>query len=221
MKDWKAARAAFFDVDGTLIRLPCLETRFASGLWRKGKLGTVCLARFGLRRLLGFILRLESRRRDKSYLRGLSCAEMERRAEDFVQGIDPSVLIGEAVERLRQHREADAQCFLLTGTLDCLARPLGRRLGVPNVLATQFEMLDGCCGGYVVGVHPYGQGKLEIMEQVCREKGLSTADCAAYADRFSDLPLLEAAGYPIAVGPDRKLLAVARERGWEVLAARK
>jgi phosphoserine phosphatase len=37
-----------------------------------------------------------------------------------------------------------------------------------------------------------------------------------YADSTSDLPMLEAAGYPVAVNPETKLAALARKRGWLV-----
>jgi hypothetical protein len=38
----------------------------------------------------------------------------------------------------------------------------------------------------------------------------------AYADSASDLPMLEAVGFPVAVNPETKLAAIARRRGWHV-----
>ncbi len=38
----------------------------------------------------------------------------------------------------------------------------------------------------------------------------------AYADSTSDLPMLEAVGFPVAVNPETKLAAIARRRGWLV-----
>ena len=38
----------------------------------------------------------------------------------------------------------------------------------------------------------------------------------AYADSTSDLPLLEAVGFPVAVNPETRLSALARKRGWLV-----
>ena len=37
----------------------------------------------------------------------------------------------------------------------------------------------------------------------------------SYSDSFTDLPMLEAVGHPVAVNPDRPLARVARERAWE------
>jgi hypothetical protein len=38
----------------------------------------------------------------------------------------------------------------------------------------------------------------------------------AYADSTSDLPMLEAVGFPVAVNPEVRLAAVANKRGWLV-----
>ena len=39
-------------------------------------------------------------------------------------------------------------------------------------------------------------------------------ESVAYADSASDLPMLEAVGFPVAVNPEAKLAAIARRRGW-------
>ena len=36
----------------------------------------------------------------------------------------------------------------------------------------------------------------------------------AYADSASDLPMLEAVGYPVAVNPETRLVTIAEKRGW-------
>ena len=38
----------------------------------------------------------------------------------------------------------------------------------------------------------------------------------AYADSTSDLPMLEAVGFPVAVNPETRLATLARKRGWLV-----
>ena len=42
------------------------------------------------------------------------------------------------------------------------------------------------------------------------------SQAVAYADSASDLPMLECAGFPVAVNPEAKLAAIARRRGWHV-----
>lgn len=47
---------------------------------------------------------------------------------------------------------------------------------------------------------------------------LRHADCYAYRDCASDLPMLELVGHPHAVNPDRALRKTAHQRGRPVLA---
>ena len=54
------------------------------------------------------------------------------------------------------------------------------------------------------------------MAEYAAAHGLDLAECVAYADSTSDLPMLEAAGFPVAVNPETKLAAIARKRGWHV-----
>ena len=46
--------------------------------------------------------------------------------------------------------------------------------------------------------------------------GLDLGETVAYADSTSDLPMLEAVGFPVAVNPETRLAALARKRGWLV-----
>ena len=40
----------------------------------------------------------------------------------------------------------------------------------------------------------------------------------AYTDSYTDLPLLERAGYPVAVYPDEGRAAHAQQHGWEIIS---
>ena len=43
-----------------------------------------------------------------------------------------------------------------------------------------------------------------------------SSESVAYADSASDLAMLEAVGFPVAVNPEARLAAIARRRGWHV-----
>jgi hypothetical protein len=55
-----------------------------------------------------------------------------------------------------------------------------------------------------------------IMQEYADAEGLSLDEAVAYADSASDLPMLEAVGFPVAVNPETRLAALARKRGWLV-----
>ena len=65
-------------------------------------------------------------------------------------------------------------------------------------------------------VPPTGETRAQILDDYCRAEGLRIDEAVAYADSTSDLPLLEAVGFPVAVNPETRLAAIARKRGWLV-----
>ena len=65
-------------------------------------------------------------------------------------------------------------------------------------------------------VPPTGEARAQILADYCDAEGLRLDECVAYADSSSDLPLLEAVGFPVAVNPETRLAAIARKRGWLV-----
>jgi phosphoserine phosphatase len=55
-----------------------------------------------------------------------------------------------------------------------------------------------------------------MLASYARRRGVDLSRSYAYADSISDLPMLEAVGNPVAVNPDRRLAAAAKERGWQL-----
>ena len=95
--------------------------------------------------------------------------------------------------------------------VDVAVRALGAHRGV----GTRLEIVDGRFTGRLEGAFCHGRGKLARLWS-----DLGTADlgdASAYSDSASDLPLLSAAGRPVAVNPDRRLRRAAQVAGWPVL----
>jgi hypothetical protein len=65
--------------------------------------------------------------------------------------------------------------------------------------------------------YAYGPFKAEAMRDLAEAEGLDLSESSAYSDSYTDLPMLEAVGHPVAVNPDRVLAKIAREREWEVM----
>jgi hypothetical protein len=57
----------------------------------------------------------------------------------------------------------------------------------------------------------------EAIADVARWEGFDLAQCYAYSDSASDLPMMEAVGHPVAVNPDSKLERIAHRRGWPIV----
>jgi len=76
--------------------------------------------------------------------------------------------------------------------------------------------LDGRYTGEM-DFYAYGPFKAEAMRDLAVFEGIDLAESYAYSDSYTDVPMLESVGHPVAVNPDRVLARLARERGWEIV----
>ena len=97
-----------------------------------------------------------------------------------------------------------------------MVEPIGEMLGADRVVATRMVTVDGRYTGEIE-FYAYDENKAEAMRAVAAEGGYDLADCYAYSDSITDLPMLSAVGHPTVVNPDRGLRKAALERGWPVL----
>jgi alcohol-forming fatty acyl-CoA reductase len=119
------------------------------------------------------------------------------------------------IRRVREHRALGHRTILITGALDFAVAGL-KPLFDEVVAASMTVRRDGTYSGEMSTVPPTGETRAQILADYCASEGLRLDESIAYADSTSDLPLLEAVGFPVAVNPETRLAALARKRGWLV-----
>ena len=129
--------------------------------------------------------------------------------------VDPLVY-AEAADLIEEHRAAGREIVIVSSSGAEMVEPIGEMLGVDRVVATRMVVADGRYTGEI-DFYAYGENKAAAMHQVAAEGGYDLADCYAYSDSITDLPMLSAVGHPTAVNPDRGLRKAALEHGWPVL----
>jgi HAD superfamily hydrolase (TIGR01490 family) len=110
---------------------------------------------------------------------------------------------------------------IATATNRFITEPIARELGVEHLIATEPEIIGERFTGKVRGTPSFREGKRTRVEQWLASRGTSLdgyAESWFYSDSINDLPLLEKVTNPVAVDPDPRLAAIARERGWKVVA---
>jgi alcohol-forming fatty acyl-CoA reductase len=120
-----------------------------------------------------------------------------------------------AIRRVREHRKAGHRTVLITGALDFAIAPL-RPLFDDVVCARLDTRPDGTYRGELTEVPPTGEARASVLADYAAANDFDLAEAVAYADSTSDLPMLEAVGFPVAVNPETRLAALARKRGWLV-----
>ena len=129
--------------------------------------------------------------------------------------VDPLVY-AEAADLIEEHRAAGREIVIVSSSGAEMVAPIGEMLGVDRVVATRMVTLDG---RYTGGIefYAYGENKADAMRELAEQGVYDLADCYAYSDSITDLPMLSAVGHPTAVNPDRALRRAALEHGWPVL----
>ena len=98
-----------------------------------------------------------------------------------------------------------------------LAETLAHVLTFDGAIGSQFSAVsDGYYTGEPTGLFIYGADKARAVRGLAEREGIDLEVSYAYSDSASDLPMLRAVGHPVAVNPDKELLAEAREHGSEV-----
>jgi HAD superfamily hydrolase (TIGR01490 family) len=138
----------------------------------------------------------------------------------FDDEILPTLYPG-AKELIERDRNEGYLPVLVTGEVDVALEHVIRYFGFHAVISNALIFEDGIATGEVVAPLIAEEEKVRAMERFCTKYGAEMRKSKAYSDSFSDVPMLEAVGIPAAVNPDRRLLRVARERGWPILDLRR
>lgn len=135
-------------------------------------------------------------------------------AETLHTIVDPLVY-DEAVQLIDEHHAHGRSVVIVSTSGTEVVEPIGWMLGADEVVATRLEIEDGRYTGGIA-YYAYAEEKAAAARRLAEERGWDLAECYAYSDSITDLPLLEAVGHPTAVNPDRELRKAAIARGWPV-----
>jgi HAD superfamily hydrolase (TIGR01490 family) len=213
--------AAFFDLDKTVIAKASMVA-FSGPLHRAGLLsrrmllraawGQLVYAQFGaspekLAKLRDSVLRLTI---------GWDQAAISRIVRETLVDVVEPIVYDEALELIREHQSAGRKVFIVSASPEEIVAPLGRFLGVDEVIATRAELDEH--GRYTgrTELYCYGPSKVVAMQAIAERDGIDLARSYGYSDSATDRPMLEAVGHPVVVNPDRELLRAAKANGWEI-----
>ncbi len=125
----------------------------------------------------------------------------------------------EMQEAFAHHRARGHRVVLLSGTFQPLLEVVVARVGADGAVGTPLAVGDGRYLGRIVPPLGVGRGKAARLREYLSGpgKGIDLAASFLYTDSFTDAPVLEMVGHPVAVYPDARLAFLAAERGWPVI----
>ena len=150
-------------------------------------------------------------------LAGVQVRDLQRLGAPVLAGVLPRIY-PRVLELAHEHQEAGRSVYIATAASQELAELLAHVLVLDGGIGSQFSKVsDGVYTGEPTGLFIYGEEKARAIEQLAEREGIDLSDSYAYSDSASDLPMLRLVGHAVVVNPDRELLRVAREEGWDVL----
>jgi HAD superfamily hydrolase (TIGR01490 family) len=214
--------AAFFDLDKTIISRSS-TLAFAPAFYRHGLISRAQVLR-GAFAQLTFRLAGAGQHRMERVRDQISCLcqgwDVGLIAQIVTEGLADVIgphVYAEARQLLDNHHRQGHDVLIASTSGYEIVAPIGAMLGASAVIATRLEIADDRYTG-AVEFYAYGQAKADGVSKLAAERGYCLADCFAYSDSITDLPLLELVGHPHVVNPDRALRKIARARSWPVLA---
>ena len=211
--------AAVFDLEGTIVNSNVIE----SYLWARlatmprsdwlGELADLvrCAPRYlyAERRDRGELLRAFLRRYAGARTDELRALVTEVLGDAMLHRVMP-----EATRQIRRHRAAGHRTVLITGAVDLHVEPLS--VLFDEVVASRIHAREGVLTGFLEAPPLVDEARAAWLRKYAQAHGLHLDRSYAYADSYSDRPLLEAVGHPHVVNPDSQLFRYARRNRWVV-----
>ncbi|MEB2311737.1 MAG: HAD-IB family hydrolase [Sorangiineae bacterium] len=213
--------ASYFDIDGTLV-----STNLVQPTWYYLKNQGTPLAtarRIGralLRAPAMGLAELVDRRTFNELLystyAGMSEDRLVLLAEEVFDEVIRPALYSDARELVENNLSHGNEVVFISGALDFIVRRLATHLGATHVIANRLEMKGEKATGKLEKPVVAGPEKARLIREHARARGYDLADCFAFSDSYSDLPMLSVVGHPAAVNPDPRLALLAKAYSWPV-----
>ena len=224
-KSSSKGKAAFYDVDGTLIRTNvvhayayyALNEGSIRGIMRRTASTLASLPVFGV---LNMVDRKVFNEFFYRYYQGFSEDRLIELAEDMFTDVIEKAIYPKAQDLIDEARRAGCRIVLVSGALDFTMRPLARHLSADDLIANKMQFVGGKATGKVIPPIIEGANKANVIREYCEKHDLELSKCHAYSDSASDYAMLAVVGRPTAVNPDLRLRALARSYNWPVLNVR-
>lgn len=212
-------RAAFFDLDRTLVRVdtPRLFTKYRRAKGQATWRDSLQVAWWVLQYTTGVIDAPRVARKALEDFAGKEESWLIKTCDEwFPQYVLPEIQ-ARGRELVKSHRDAGDLVAIVTAATSYVANPVARELGIDHVVCSELEVnADGRFTGKPIEPLCYGEGKIIRAGNFLEKFGIGFDKVTFFSDSITDLPLLSKVDVPVAVNPDRRLLRAARARGWQV-----
>jgi HAD superfamily hydrolase (TIGR01490 family) len=213
--------AAYFDLDKTVIAksstLAFSRPFFQEGLINRRAVLKSAYAQFVFMQAGADADQMDRMRAHLTALcEGWDVEQVRAIVEETLHDIVDPLVYKEATQLIAEHKHEGHDVVVVSASGDEIVAPIAKMVGATHSIATRMVVNGGKYTGDI-DFYCYGENKAIAAKQLAEQNDYDLADCYAYSDSITDLPLLEAVGHPTVVNPDKGLRKIAAQRGWPVL----
>lgn len=147
---------------------------------------------------------------------GLSKSEMDAYFDELADKMQKD-FNQEVLSRLKQHQSEQIHILLVSGAYTQFLHRVTNGITFDQIIGTDISYKENRLDVQAPISHVNGTRKTENIFKVLKDQEIDWDNSYAYGDSYSDLPVLELVGNPVAVRPEEKLRKVAQTCGWEII----
>ncbi len=213
--------AAFFDFDGTIYDGVIAVDVLKYGI-KKKSLGLKDVAR--LSRFLYYYALDKLKIRDRyiinikiyKRLKKWRASKLDKMSRDFMSQKLKQNLFSHMLAIISNHIKQGHRIVVVTSCLREIILPAKQYLPIDDIIATEVEIRDDIYTGNIASL-PVGRARPKAVEEYCLKNNIDIKESYGYSDHYSDIPLLNTVGNPIAANPERKLKMYAKKHKWKIV----
>jgi HAD superfamily hydrolase (TIGR01490 family) len=195
----KKRQLAIFDFCNTLVPFQSAD-RFVDFVLEGEKTLSLQL-RDSVRAVLsrfGFLPGEKNKRAKLQLLKGMAQADVESRAEDYVEKVLLPHVRRPVLDVMMEHKEKGDHVILVSGGYESYLTLFAKRYGVEAV-GTRITFSNGICQGAIDGLNCMGENKVTLLKNYLRGEEHDLSASSVYTDEEADRPLLDFVGHGVIV----------------------
>ncbi len=214
--------AAFFDLDKTVIAKPSMVA-LGPELHARGFLQRRTLVRAGISQVIFQHFGADDTKLQKirdtvlDITKGWDREEILQLVSETINEVVEPLIYREALELIDFHLSRGDEVWIVSMAPQEIVQPFVDMLGITGAISSIAKVDENGKFTGEMEFLAHGEYKAIAMRNLAQEHGYDLADCYAYSDSETDIPMLRAVGHPFAVNPDRQLTKDARNSLWPIL----
>lgn len=213
--------AAFFDLDGTLLRGLMIQA-FPRYLADRGMIGEgfasgidAIVAAYEGGAASYFTVAKKVPTLYATAIKGLSADAVRSMAKEFMEAYVPAKLLSYSKPLVRKTRQLVDLVIAVSGSPQEVVERIRGHLPFDEAYGSTFATRAGAYTGVVETNLILGESKGELIDALSSRSSIDPVKSIAFGDTDQDILVLRRVGLPVALNPNPPLLRICLRRGWD------